>query len=242
MVFGKKGTILLAGLLTVGTASTTRIEAYANTGNTQTVVEQKTNVDSSVYEDIVASLNAEYGSDVRLMTSDEMARSQTNTSYLNLSPEDFEKALREEIENTQQINEEIRQQYEKDTGKSFDDIEWIETKNISEVTNKNISESTPRYIVGEYYNSKSSTTLGYVDCFLEATINNRSGGWLFESIQSAYASGQIPLMCTFNSTSYTATYVNSGQQLNMYYKGNEYSYATNTMRSTAASATFYAYE
>lgn len=102
------------------------MSAYAAT--TETI--QKENDYSQEYSEIIEELSNEYGLEIRQgMPTDidgETTQLLSNQAKENkqMSPEEFEKFLREELERISLHNQKVKEKYE-ETGDSLEDAQWF---------------------------------------------------------------------------------------------------------------------
>ncbi len=179
-------------------------------------VSANSNVD--VYQEIVDELNLEYDSNI--------IYNKAQSRSIQLSPDEFKKAVVEQIEFTKKTNEQVINNYEKETNQNFNEIIWQTT------------QPTPRYNVSFYSDNTTALQDKNTNCYAEGYINNKNGYWEFESITKANALAQ-EFFYAYVANEYTSRFSNLNKKATITYKGIYVLHATSTASTLYLDAEFY---
>ena len=163
--------------------------------------EQKDQVYSQEnYTKIIESLSKEYGLEIRAgkpeNIDDDNIQVLENKTRDNkqLTPEEFEEFMREELEKISDHNQKVKEKYE-ETGDSFEDAKWFPCD-----TNSNMTRIKSCIIDKKYENGLNDNT---VKGHLEGIIDDDNGYWTFVQVDDTSANWM-----TWNSLYKSQTYTN----------------------------------
>jgi len=201
---------------------TVPMSAYAATAETSTFAAQKENEYSQEYYDkIIEELSNEYGLEIRQGMPNDIDGKTTqllnNQAKENkqLTPDEFEKFLREELEKISLHNQKVKEKYE-ETGDSLEKAQWFPCGE-----NSNQARMKSCIIDKKYKGGLNDNT---VKGHLEGIIDNSYGYWTFNQVDDTSASWST-WNSIYKSKTYTNKFIDSRRTSAVTYNGYVY-YAT----------------
>lgn len=191
--------------LTLALATSSALIVFANQVQIET--------EQDIYYNILQSLGDEYGLEVgfeapygfnKLQSGDGINKEQ-------LSPEEFEGFVREELEQLVEHNQMVIDKYEED-GSTIKDAEWIKIDTSDNITSQFIRA------VKSYFSDKKYDGINVT---LKGIVSDDTGYWTFKQIDDSTA-GWTKLTSLYKATSYTYKYIDARRTCAVTYDGYVY--------------------
>lgn len=154
------------------------------------------NYSNDTYQQIIDELNEEYGTSVHFPSAEECEMLDISFERITISPEEFERSLRADIEANMLANQEARVLADEVAKSKIDEIGFGVCQNNDELPNRTSYSVTQSKIV-------PGATIN-----MSATVNNNNNFWQYGAISSVWTTWEpgVNSSPTFLAQSYTYTF------------------------------------
>lgn len=151
---------------------------------------------NDTYQQIIDELNEEYGTSVHFPSAEECEILDISFERITISPEEFERSLRADIEANMLANQEARVLADEITKSKIDEIGFGVCQNNVELPDRTT------------YSVTQTKTVSGATVHMSATVNDNNNFWSYGTISSVWTTWQAGVNSTpaFQAQTYTYTF------------------------------------